>query len=350
MTATVTVDGGVFVLPGRDTSADDLRMFVERLSGWEGLLDESWVSLLKSGEPSEQLAEDGLLPTWEELQAAFGRHGIVEYSVNDVSQLMFRILGAALPIEDHFGVQEILFDVEEVATDPDVLGCSAGESLRFGLARCLVLTGLLRSCTDGMGACDALALCDAPAGDVRLNARVYEVEHARDDLVTLQMPEDLESELQVCDDLPGFIGRMDECMLLRDAVDDNQIHAACRIALFKDRRARGDDIEWDDLVGWRIGVQFREKVHECCRNMPASFAGRLLRAVRETIDGENLAETRPLRTGAGGNNPQRTRRRDGATAWRRSIDNEYRLHYWRLEGGVTEFSWVAGHNDYYIPE
>jgi hypothetical protein len=61
-----------------------------------------------------------------------------------------------------------------------------------------------------------------------------------------------------------------------------------------------------------------------------------------------------LRTGKGGNDPQRTRPRDGATAWRCALKTDSpsapRLHYWSLPTGAVEFAKVGSHDDMDIPE
>jgi hypothetical protein len=65
--------------------------------------------------------------------------------------------------------------------------------------------------------------------------------------------------------------------------------------------------------------------------------------------GENLSDTHWLRTGKGANNPQKKRRKDKAEPWRRDIDRDYHLHYWKTANG-TEFASVVVHDDMTIPE
>lgn len=60
-----------------------------------------------------------------------------------------------------------------------------------------------------------------------------------------------------------------------------------------------------------------------------------------------------LRTGAGGDDPQRVRASDGAEGWRCAIKRNApaaaRLNYWKLRGGMVEFASVGAH-DADIPE
>lgn len=65
-------------------------------------------------------------------------------------------------------------------------------------------------------------------------------------------------------------------------------------------------------------------------------------------------EVHQLRAGDGGNSPTRTRSRDGALAWRCSLQvktpQARRLHWWALPGGGVEFAWCGLHDDLTCPE
>lgn len=72
---------------------------------------------------------------------------------------------------------------------------------------------------------------------------------------------------------------------------------------------------------------------------------RLLRVIADLLNFRNLADSHWLRTGMGGNDPQRMRGK--WAAWRHDIDDEFHLHYWR-EGSRIELANVVTHNDFSI--
>jgi hypothetical protein len=72
---------------------------------------------------------------------------------------------------------------------------------------------------------------------------------------------------------------------------------------------------------------------------------KLLRACADILLGRNLAKSHHLRSGQGGNNPQRMRGDFGA--WRHDLDDEFHLHYWR-KGDAFEFANVVVHNEFGI--
>lgn len=52
-----------------------------------------------------------------------------------------------------------------------------------------------------------------------------------------------------------------------------------------------------------------------------------------------------LREGDGGNSPQITK--EDYAAWRRDIDTDYHIHYWK-KGEIVKLANIVHHNDYKI--
>lgn len=72
---------------------------------------------------------------------------------------------------------------------------------------------------------------------------------------------------------------------------------------------------------------------------------KLLRACSDLAVGRNLANSHALRTGRGGDDPQRTR--GDWKAWRHDVDYEFHIHYWK-NGSDIEVSNLVVHNDFCI--
>ena len=151
----------------------------------------------------------------------------------------------------------------------------------------------------------------------------------------------------VCDDFRGLIDCLDESAILVGASDDIGIDLAIRIALFKNTIAQGDSPDWSGVVLPAIGSRFRELCQQICTDQGNSVPPKILRSIIETIKGHNLSAA-ALRTGSGGNDPQKMRGSDKAQ--RRDIDREFHLHYWKCADGTVELASVVYHNDFSIPE
>ena len=348
--ASVTIDAGVLVVPGRGAAPDDAYRYVERLLDWSKLLDEPWIAICMSERSSEALAEDGLYPLRDQLQKLFSQHWVVEYDVNTVAIVIDRLLMRTPSFETYFRVRDVL--AEDCSMTPDILQLSSGDHLQSDLARCLVLIAILRAhCGNGV-LNHAVALRISPTRLVKVRALVHEIEHERDDFgrPIPAPPEYFEGDVLTCDDFRSLLDCVDETAVLKNSIDDAGVEIAIRIALYKSRLALALDPDWDDVSGWCMGAQFGATIRNCCLDAPTSFASSALRALAYTIDKQNLAAVHALRTGPAGNNPQRRRTIDDAKAWRRDIDRDYHLHYWELPEGNIEFASVGSHDDFSIPD
>jgi hypothetical protein len=344
--SSVTIDAGVLAAPPEYGSADDVHRYIETLLDWRKLLDEPWVAIYMSEEASEALFADGLYPSRDNLKELFAANGIVEYTVKDVAIVVETLLRLTPSFETYFRIRDVL--AERLSTDPDILRLSAGSNLQSDLARCLVLIAILRQhCRESIRD-HSLILRHAPRQVVNVRAIIHVIDHDRDDLSALPThPEMFEGNVLICDDFRGLIECLDESSILASSTDNVGLETAIRIALYKSRLERGEDPDWDDLRGLRIGGSFFETVKMLCRDQASSFRAKVLRAIIETLDGENMAAVHVLRTGSGGGDPQRMRGADGAM--RRDIDYEFHLHYWQCDDGTVELASVVTHNDFTIP-
>ncbi len=344
----VTIDAGVLAVPSVGTSADDAYQYVDTLLDWRQLLDEPWIAIYMSERASTSLFDDGLYPLRDHLRHLFTYHGIVEYSVNDVAQVAERLLQVTPSFETYFRIRDVLAD--EVAAVPDVLQLCAGDALRSDLARCIVLIAILRRHCRQPVPDHSLILRSSPQRVVNVRAVVQLLEHEREDLDDVPQPPDVfDGDVLICSDFKGLMECLDESAILLGAADDVGVATAIRIAIYKHRLERGIVPNWDDVPDYRVGHAFRLSFENL--DPTQQLAGKVLRSIVETLEETNMAATHWLRTGPGGDNPQRVRATDQAKAWRRDIDREHHLHYWMCEDRTVEVASVSyPHDDFSIPE
>jgi hypothetical protein len=343
--ASVTIDAGVLAVPRED---GDVHHYVEVLLDWSELLDEPWVAIYMSEMASQELLIDDLYPLREQLSKLFATNRVVEYDVNTVATVVDRLLQMTPQFETYFRIRDVL--TEDLTIEPDVLRLCSGRRLQSDLGRCVILIAILREhCRQSISE-HSLILRNAPARILHVRAKIHEIDHDRDDIGQLPIPpECFEGKVLVCEDFKGLLACLEECVILLRAEDDLGIRTAIRVALFKSRLANGFDPDWNDMPSFSIGNSFRESFH---RNHPTEdLAGRLLRAIIETLEQINLSATHWLRAGSGGKDPQRMRSSDQAKAWRRDVDRDYHLHYWVSQDHTVEFAWLGyPHDDFTIPE
>jgi hypothetical protein len=344
----VTIDASVLAAPLVHSGPEDARRYVETLLDWSVLLEEPWVAIYMSECSSQSLINDGVYPFREQLQRLFSATGITEFTVNDVSQVVTRLLQLTPSFETYFRIRDVL--TEGLTTEPDILSLCSGDQLQSDLARCIVLIAILRRHCSEPIIDHSLILPRAPGRIVQVRALIQFLEHERDDMsATPAPPDSFHGEVLVCDDFRGLIDSLDEASILLKATDDIGIETAIRIAVYKARMARRMAPDWDDVPDCRIGHAFLTSFKDLHPTMQLS--ARVLRALVETLEQTNTAATHALRTGRGGGDPERVRRSDQAKAWRRDIDREHHLHYWACEDGLVEMASVSfPHDDFTIPE
>lgn len=344
----VTIDAGVLAVPPKDSSAEDSHRYVETLLDWRRLLDEPWVAIYMSERASEVLFEDGLFPLRDQLKQLFAANGIVEYDVNTVAQVVNRLLQLTPSFETYFSIQDVL--AEELSIEPDILQLCSGTRLQSDLARCIVLIAILRQhCREPIRD-HSMILRQASSKIIQVRALITLLEHQRTDLGPVPVaPAYFEGDVLVCHDFRGLIECLDEASILLKANDHVGVGTAIRIAVYKTRLAHGTSPEWDDVPNHTLGHSFHDSFQ---RNHPTKeLASRLLRAIVETLEQTNMGATHWLRTGTGGDDPQRVRNSDQAKAWRRNVDRDYHLHYWSCDDGNIEIATLSfPHDDFAIPE
>lgn len=343
----LTIDAGVIAVPSPVHSAEVVHDYVDTLLDWSKLLEEPWVAIHISEGASEALFADGLYPLREQLRTLFGDHGIVEYDVNTVAKLIDKLLTLTPSFETYYRVKDVLADALD--TDPDIIKLTTHNGLQSDLARCVILIAILRKHCRQPLAGHSLILRSAPDSIVRVRAQIHDIEHERDDLPALPSPpEYFEGDILVCDDFKGLVRCLDEGAILTEACDSSGVELAIKIALFKASLAWGQEPNWSDTRTPVIGASFLETCRECCRDQGGGLSPRILRAIVETMQSQNMAAVHALRTGKGGDDPQRMRGNDKAQ--RRDIDYEFHLHYWECANELVELASVVHHNDFSIPE
>ena len=344
--SSVTIDAGILAVPHVGCTKNDAFQYVDTLLDWSKLLDEPWVAIYMSERAPEALIDEDLFPLRNHLRELFNKHRIVEYSVNDIATVAEKLLSLTPSFETYYRVKDVLS--EHLETDPDVIQLTTHNGLQSDLARCITLIAVLRKhCFQPLGG-HSLILREAPKQVVKVRAQIYEFEHARDDIPTLPCPpEFFEGDVLVCDDFHGLIECLDESAILVGASDDLGIELAIRIALFKYAIAQGEAPDWSGVLVPTIGSKFRVLCQQVCADQGNSVLRKILRSIVEAVKGHNLPAAHALRTGSGGQDPQRMRGSDKAQ--RRDIDKEFHLHYWECADGAVELASVVYHNDFSIP-
>ena len=227
-------------------------------------------------------------------------------------------------------------------TRPDILTPVADEALKKALcASCLILVTLHQR--DKKDDKHLLFLRCAPEPEVVVTAKMPAAKTDGDCV-------EESFKFPACHDFNGLIKCFDASYILANCEDKEGVREAIQVAWHQSQLERGKnpDWEWDaSPPNLRIHKDFLGTVRKHCKQ--GKIQEKLLRTIVELLHGENMDTEHPIRVSKGGDGKKR--KRDGATAWRRDIDDEYHLHYWRCPHNIVELAVVAyPHDSFSIPE
>lgn len=342
----VTLDASILIVPDVDCGAECAYQFVERLVGWSQLINEATFTIVMSEKASESLATECLFPLYSQLSALLSANKIVEYDATTLNTIVTKLLTVTPTFESHFGMVDVLS--ENLDLCPDIRQFSSHLCIQSDLARCMTMIAVLQKFSPGSSKSHMLVLRNAPTQVVRVTANIQFIEHSRSDMPTLTGgAESIDGEVKVCTDFRGLIYSLDESAILLAATDDRGVTFAIQVALFKELEFHSEFSDWTQIKTPEIGREFRELCRQICADQGLAITKKILRSIVETVKVRKMSAVHALRTGGGGNEPQRMRGSDKAQ--RRDIDHDLHLHYWECADGTIELAAVVHHNDMSIP-
>jgi hypothetical protein len=340
------IDPYVFACPQADEGIEVFRNYIESIISWKEFADDGWAKVFISQQTVDVLAETNTFPLWDSLKAAITQLDIVDVQARDVVNVVNALLQKLPSIEDEFHLRDVL--VENSASDPSYHLTTRPPAFVEQYYRIAIMICLIAK-LNGLDYLSQLLITRLLNEDL-VSSEITSVVHDcdLDDRAGLQhFPFQLKGHLELCNTPHGLYLSVDPLEIWIKASSDVECAQALHLYLYqKVYNARRERMSAADL-SWSFGNSFCESVMRMGFLNKRGTMQCVLRACSETILRENMSDTHWLRTGSGAEDPQKSRGND--KAWRRSIDNEYRLHYWETVNG-PELASVAAHNDMTIPE
>ena len=151
-------------------------------------------------------------------------------------------------------------------------------------------------------------------------------------------PHTLQGRVSILGELPPLRGLIEaiDAWLVSGNVD--QWRSA--FELYRDQQETPNELEFS------FDSSFFSAAANCGFLHRRPLIKKLLSTMFDVLVERRQNQTHPLRCGQGGDDDQV--RQDGFSAWRRDIDYEYHLHYWK-SGRLIQFASIGPHNDFKIP-
>lgn len=333
--ADIYLDSWMLAFPEADADPEAADGFVATLLGVHSLTVKCALRAAVSARTPDLLAADHRFP----LSDPMPRH--IWPQRGDVMRLVGAIVDRLAKIEDDDAVDAVL--VNHASWDPGIVAAGASPRANEHLADLFARSAIhSQRRTTGDGPLLMTRMDVAGPRAVRFTGTIADIEFA-----------------------PGGTRACDNCHAVEvwlasgpgEAVSALKPATLWRLERYDDaidvavsQGETSQEVRWP-MKGhaWTFGTDFIDSTRALSVETTSARLDAMIRALRETVLGEQMAAVHKLRIDRGGNSRQLTRKSDGAGAFRRDVDRELHLHYWQTDGG-PEFANLVTHNDFTITD
>ena len=341
MSVLVGIHVGVFSLLETASSSDDFHRQVQLVYDLLQLHTEADVEFFVGPEFYCYLDQSILDVT--RIQDALEVFDIDEWSAMDLSTAIGSILKHSSSIEELFEISYVIADPVEL--DPDILLSCHGSDAKDKLPSLVLMMAFLQQFMPSRVSGLLAFVGGVSTTSTVVRGHLRDIDPRRPDLVQLEGDRvvELNQALSVAGDfwtsLEHVVNRFrDDESMSDDCIEWNVVSAV--------RRTCGSEWTLADIRSqFCLGKRFCDSVRQMVCTRGRSILDKIVRAVAETIVREGQRDTHPLRIDRGGGSRDLIRDFDGAKAWRRDVDRDVHLHYWKLVRRRVELSKVGPHND-----
>jgi hypothetical protein len=337
------LDPIVLACPPASASGQEFEDYVSRLLDWKSAASKGWIRAHLPKESSVVLNLEGRYPLWDDLNAVIRTHSIDSIQPRDVVTVVDYLLNHLPTVESRLGIVDALVGDSTTHAPSDHL---ANRSAPFLEVYSKMLMNLCLLVDDeGVNELDQVVVSSGFSENERnvlTSGEVHDIQYI-DAVVDPECPKQLSCTFRHIWSPAYLEGTIDPVRLWIESPGLDVSTKALELSLRSFQASLGGK---GPVAVWRFGGEFLPRARANGFMNTPHRARELLRACAEVVLESNLAATHSLRTGAGPNDPQRVQ---GAyKAWRRNVDTEYRLHYWKSAAEIV-FASVGVHNDFGIP-
>ncbi len=334
------VDPFILACPSPEYGEEDFNAFVHGIILLQALRGWPAARVFSSGHTVDRLFTEARYPLGEDLSESLAAFGNGQIQARDVVEVVNSLLQRLPTIEEHVGVDVVLYEKLISKPEPDLSSRTTG--FREALHEVFVYIALVDTTEKAKENNNITLTRGIPDCPREISIRAVIVDSEGPAHFTLPFVVGGATFLaQHVNEIHSLINP--EQVWFDGPLGDGQIRAL-ESYVWMEMLKRG--LGPPDMRPWRFGREFLNTASAHGFVTEPVKIRKLLRACAETVLQQNMVDTHELRTGEGGDDPALVRGDD--KAWRRDIDYDFHLHYWNGPSGV-EFASVAIHNDSSIP-
>ncbi|WP_129350673.1 hypothetical protein [Solidesulfovibrio carbinolicus] len=348
----VVIDPFLLCLPNPCDSLDRLEDFIAALVGWRGFIDRPDTCVLMSDAARVALNDDGEYPHRHRLLELIDKFECTFADANTISKVANSILDRTPALEEHYGIDAILFDENSHEIVPALMLDRLKPKCRSAFRDDLLITGL--KIDEGISARTIASVLVASGGwrgnpipeDIAVKANVYDVGLLTTDVSLKTVPPfSLLQNIPVAFSHEQLIKSLDLWSIWDGASSESAVRLSIETCI---KNLISSGTSRDGAMDFEIGSGFVHSLHTWGANSRHDYAMVIIESCARIVLGMPKNSINEFRESAKATAKQRIRVDDGALAFRTHLTKKgvgLRLMFWRLAGGTIEFANIGAKGD-----
>lgn len=339
----IFIDPYLFACPKVEEGRESFEAYVNDLLEWKALGDFDWAKVYILRETYTVLANQHHYPVWNDLKEMIKTHAINYIQPDAIVTLVNSFLDKFSQIESTLEIIDIL--AENVCAMPSNHLNARPKDYEEVYEKVLIYMSLKSTLHEEQS--DEQLIITTGISDTRVNIEaelvLVEFEDGSENETKIKLPLSIKDVFSCCKNQDSLILAIKPELMWLRSINKSEYKMCIAINSYIASRKIKPETELKDFLNFNLGESFVDSAYCQGFNSKGSI---LLRAISEILLEINLNKTHALREGSGGNDPQIEM--NDYKAWRRDIDQEYHLHYWKKSDHII-LACVVSHDDFNIP-
>lgn len=341
----VVIDPFLLCLPNPCDSLDQLEVFISSLVGWRGFLDRPDTCVLLSDSTRVALNDDGEFPHRHRLVELIDKFECTFADANTISKVANSILERTPALEEHFGIDSILFDEISCEIAPALMLDRLKPKCRSAFRDDLLIAGVkINGAISGGSKSSVLVASgswreDPIPEDIDVKADIHDVGLLPTDVSLKNVPPFLLLQsIPVAFSHEQLIESLGLWSIWDGAASEKAVRLSIK-AYIKSLISSG--ASGDGAMEFEIGSRFVQSLHTWGADSRHDYAMVTIESCARIVMGIPKNDIDKFRESAKATAKQRSRTEDGALAFRTHLTKKgvgLRLMFWRRTDGTIEFA------------
>lgn len=332
--ANLFIDPIILASPQFGCSRASFDSYVSQLIQWQELSSCEWSKIFFSSKTVEVLFSEQRYPIWDEVEKIINGFGIDHIQPKDIVVLVDSFLQKFVKIEEWLNLEEFIY--ENTVLTPNFP--SPSEPFKSVLGETLILM-VLKSHLENESQDLQLLITDKQLDQIQVRSTILLSHFTNHKGIGDEF--EVDGTFRCCSEYDELLVKINYPYLWLYC--DSKKGLERLTYLFSS--AKKLELGSTSMNHFEFGKHFISNAYSLGFKGERVKCERLLRAMSDLILNVNLGSTHAIRIDGGGNSDQLES--NGFNAWRKDIDHEYHLHYWK-KGNLVIFSNVVTHKDFAI--